>query len=64
MEDISHETKSGKFYAYSQAELLTAHSLQLYADYKSGSLISSSEGVEKYSRRELTERMSEIIKSI
>ena len=64
MEDIIHETKSGKFYDYSQAELLKAHILQLYADYKSGSLINSSEGVEKYSRRELTKRMSEIIKSI
>ena len=64
MEDIINETKSGKFYDYSKAELLKADILQLYADYKSGSLICSSEGVEKYSRRELTKRMSEIIKSI
>lgn len=61
---IINETKSGEFYNYSQTDALKSHLLELYSDFKRGSLKISSEGIEKYSRRELTKRMSEIIKLV
>ncbi|MFT5436260.1 MAG: glycosyltransferase involved in cell wall biosynthesis [Ulvibacter sp.] len=64
IEGIINETKSGRFYNYSQTDALKSHLLELYSDFKIGSLAVSSEGIEKYSRRELTKRMSEIIKSL
>ena len=64
IEGIINETKSGKFYNYSQKDALKSHLLELYSDFKKGSLKVSSEGIEKYSRRELTKRMSEIIKRL
>jgi glycosyltransferase involved in cell wall biosynthesis len=64
IEGIINETKSGKFYNYRETDALKSHLLELYSDFKIGSLAVSSEGIEKYSRRELTKRMSEIIKSL
>jgi hypothetical protein len=64
IEGIINETKSGKFYNYSQTDALKSHLLELYSDFKRGSLKASSEGIEKYSRRDLTKRMAEIIKSL
>jgi glycosyltransferase involved in cell wall biosynthesis len=61
---IINKTKSGEFYNYSQADALKSHILELYSDFKRGALTISSEGIEKYSRRELTKRMSEVIKSL
>jgi len=64
IENIINETKSGRFYNYNQADVLKSHLLELYSDFKRGSLAVSSEGIEKYSRRELTKRMSQVIQSI
>jgi hypothetical protein len=64
IEGIINETKSGKFYNYSQTDALKADLLELYSDFKKGSLTILSEGIEKYSRRELTKQMSEVIKSL
>ena len=64
IEGVINDTKSGKFYNYDQKDVLKTHLLQLYLDFRKGSLRISSEGIEKYSRRELTKRMSEMIKSL
>jgi glycosyltransferase involved in cell wall biosynthesis len=64
IEGIINETKSGKFYNYSQTGALKSNLLELYSDFKKGSLTISSVGIEKYSRRELTKRMSKVIKSL
>ena len=64
IEHIINETKSGRFYNYSQVEELKLHLLNLYSEFKKGSLISVSEGIEKYSRRELTNKMADVIKNV
>lgn len=64
IEGIINETKSGAFFNYTQRDMLKSHLLNLYSDFKRGSLAVSSEGIEKYSRRELTKRMSEVIKGL
>lgn len=64
IEGIINETHSGRFYNYSQAEMLKLHLLDLYSEFKKGTLVSRSTGIEKYSRRELTRRMAELIKDL
>lgn len=56
-EGIIKETKSGKFFNYDQKEELKKYILDLYNQYKSAGINISSEGIEKYSRRELTRQM-------
>jgi glycosyltransferase involved in cell wall biosynthesis len=61
---IINETKSGMYFNPLQYEELKASILQYYSKYKNGTLLSTSEGIEKYSRRELTRKMSDIIKGL
>lgn len=61
MEGILTETKSGKFFSASEENALKKQILDWYALYLEGSLIVASEGVEKYSRRELTRKMAALI---
>ncbi len=61
IEGIITETKSGKFFSYWDDDELKAEILQLYAAFKSGNLRIASEGIEKYSRRELTKQMASLI---
>jgi glycosyltransferase involved in cell wall biosynthesis len=61
IEGIITETKSGKFFSYWDDDELKAEILQLYAAFKSGNLGIASEGIEKYSRRELTKQMASLI---
>jgi hypothetical protein len=44
--------------------MLKLHLLDLYSEFKKGTLVSRSTGIEKYSRRELTRRMAEVIKDL
>lgn len=61
MEAIINETKSGSFFNYWEEEGILVEILRLYASYKSGNLGISSEGIEKYCRRELTKQMALLI---
>ena len=61
IEKIIAETKSGKFFSYWDDDELKAEILQLYKGFKNGHLKVSSEGIEKYSRKELTKQMASLI---
>ncbi|MDN3724012.1 glycosyltransferase family 4 protein [Aequorivita sp. SDUM287046] len=61
IEGIIDETQSGKFFGYWDNEELKGEILQLYEKYKSGKLVIISQGIEKYSRREITKRMASLI---
>lgn len=63
-EGIIKETKSGIFFDYNQKEELKKYILDLYNQYKGGGINISSEGIEKYSRRELTRQMVGLINNL
>jgi len=58
------ETNGGQFYNYLENTLLKNYILELYADFRRGSLSVSSKGIEKYSRRELTREMAKVIEEL
>ncbi|RMA64527.1 glycosyltransferase [Ulvibacter antarcticus] len=64
IEDIIVETKSGKFFSAHKEEVLKAHILNLYEQYKTTGLVIESENIEKYSRRELSRHMSDLIRKL
>ena len=64
IEGIVNATKAGKFFSYNEADQLKSEILFLYNQYKSGNLQVASEGIEKYSRKELTRQMATLIKSL
>ncbi len=61
---IVEETQAGTYFNYSEAEALESEMLRYYSDFKNGSLSISSQGIEKYSRRELTRRMALTIQNL
>lgn len=61
IEVIISETKSGIFFSYWNDDELKVEILKLYEQFKSGNLAIASEGIEKYSRREVTKRMASLI---
>lgn len=61
IEEIIIETKAGKFFRYWDDDDLKVQILQLYNQFKRGDLKIASEGIEKYSRRELTKQMAALI---
>lgn len=61
IEGIINETKAGKFFNYLDEKILKVEILRLYAQFLNGDLQIASEGVEKYSRRELTRQMASFI---
>ena len=64
IETIISETKSGTFFNYSELDTLKKQLLEHYKDYKDGIGSSVSKDISKYSRRELTKKMSETIKKV
>ena len=60
--DIISKTKSGYYFTYSEKDRLRDQILSCFEDYKLGNLTSTSQNILKYSRRELTKEMSELIK--
>ena len=64
VETILSETNSGNYFLYSEEEKLKVQILDYYEKYKQGNLVSESKNISEYSRRELTKKMSELIKSI
>jgi hypothetical protein len=63
MEGIIEETRSGAFFNYSEEEALKEKLTHYFTEYTNGTLEITSEGIKKYSRKELTGRMAAIIKS-
>jgi len=64
VETILSETNSGNYFLYSEEEKLKTQILVYYKKYKQGNLLSESKDISKYSRRELTKKMSELVKNI
>ncbi len=64
IEKIIIETKSGNFFSYWDDDELKVEILQLYQQFKNGGLKITSESIEKkYSRRELTKQMVDIVEN-
>lgn len=64
VQEILTETNSGQFFNFLEDSLLKNYILELYANFKRGALSVSSTGIEKYSRRELTKQMAQLIKEL
>jgi len=61
IEGIINETKSGFFFNYYQEEELKNLLMNYYASFKKGSLKIDSENISKYSRKELTRKMANLL---
>jgi hypothetical protein len=59
--EIIKETNSGFFFDYTQKESLKKTILDYFEKYKTGNLKSNPTGIEKYSRKNLTETLSHLI---
>lgn len=64
MEKIITETKSGNFFNYGDGNGLKSEILRSYKEFSNGNLRIAPEGIEKYSRKELTKQMASLIKSV
>lgn len=64
IENIIENTKSGNFFTFEEKENLKNVILKWYQLYKSNNLQINSEGIENYSRRELTKKMASIIENL
>ena len=60
--DIISETNAGTFISYADKDLLKETILAYYGSYLQGNLHSNAEGIEKYSRRNLTGQLAELLK--
>lgn len=61
VEKILYETGSGNFFSYSEKEELKSRILDYYEFYRNDNLKSNSKNIEKYSRKNLTEKLAELI---
>lgn len=61
IETIISETNSGRFFSYEDELQLKKEIAYSYQLFKEGNLIINSSGIEKYSRRDLTQKMAETI---
>lgn len=62
--DILSETNAGAFFDYGVGDSLEQYLKEQYVAFKAGQLTVSSEGIEKYSRRELTKTMASLIEKL
>ncbi|WP_299312066.1 glycosyltransferase family 4 protein [uncultured Aquimarina sp.] len=65
--DISRlikETNSGYFFEYSEGSEMKNVILSYFGEFLEGKLKAKTEGIEKYSRRELTRKMVEVLKKV
>lgn len=62
IEGILEQTQSGSFFSPAQKDVLKRKIEQLYRDFKTGKLGVTSQGIENYSRRNLTEEMANFIR--
>jgi hypothetical protein len=61
--EIITETNTGVFFDYSQKDALKTSILSFYQSFLDGKLGVNAVGLEAYSRRKLTEKLSEVIYS-
>ncbi|MEI6435290.1 MAG: glycosyl transferase family 1 [Bacteroidota bacterium] len=61
---ILSETRSGLLAGFDDVETMKNHLLSFYRDYKSGNLIAKNENIGKYSRKELTRALAEVLNKI
>ncbi|GAA4277388.1 glycosyltransferase family 4 protein [Aquimarina mytili] len=61
---IISETNSGSFFTYKDCESIKLLLKEYFEQYKEQKLVSRVTGIEKYSRRELTRSLAEILKNI
>ncbi len=61
---IINETNCGKIIDFDDEAIMKSHILQLYKDFKKGSLVCNSENIMKYSRRELTRSLAGLLDEI
>lgn len=64
IEEILNDTKAGKFFNYNEKKELKSELLQHYDQFKTIGLQVKSHGIEKFSRRELTGQMANLVKNI
>jgi hypothetical protein len=62
IESIINQTDSGNYFKYNEDELLSAIILKHFKKFKKGSLYVNSKGFDKYSRKNLTFKLSKLIK--
>ncbi len=61
VETIITESNTGSYFLYSEKEKLKNKVLSYFEDFKNGPLKSNPVGLQKYSRRNLTEKLSDIL---
>lgn len=61
---IINDTRSGFVVGFDDKNRLKQHILDLYVKFKQEKLITASRNIEQYHRKELTKKLSEIIKSL
>ncbi len=64
VEKIIKETNTGQYFNYQDKESLKSLILAYYKSYKSGQLKVNAIGLQAYSRKALTKKLSEVIKSL
>ena len=64
VEKIIEETNSGSYFGYSEKEKLKKQISLFYSEYREGHLTLNSKGLSKFSRKTLTSKMSDLIKSL
>ncbi|MFY0631504.1 MAG: glycosyltransferase family 4 protein [Flavobacteriaceae bacterium] len=62
--EIIKNTNSGCIFGFENKKELKQHVLKLYKEYKEAELIVSSTNIEQYHRKELTRKLSDLVKSI
>lgn len=63
VQNIIEETKTGYIFGYSDKDKIKRAIRELYKKYQQGSLKTESIGLERYSRRYLTEKLASLLKS-
>ncbi|MGV6828541.1 MAG: glycosyltransferase family 4 protein [Flavobacteriales bacterium] len=61
---IIYQTQSGSYFTYQEEASLHQQIITLYKQYKKGNLTVSSINIEKYHRKNLSEKMAQLIKSL
>ncbi len=64
VEKIIEESNSGSYFGYSEKEKLKKQISLFYSEYREGHLTLNSKGLSKFSRKTLTSKMSDLIKSL
>lgn len=62
--EIISETNSGNFFTYQEEAKLKAQIIAHYYSFREGKLTINSSNIERYSRRQLTSKMADLIKGI